>query len=113
MEKYDLLKIPDEIIIQELKLVIRRLKVESGKDKAYIQELEEIASKAAKYKKNLEKKSAELEHLLNSQKELKEVHKEFKEEENFKLRYNKLRIEYNNLQRQLTACLTSKLKDNG
>ena len=110
MEKYDLLKVPDEVIIQELKLRIKQLEVESGKDKSYIQELEEIVSKVNSYKKKLLESTIELNHLLQTQEELRTVIKEFRSEKKFESRYNKLRIEFNDVQRQLTSCLRSKIK---
>ena len=110
MEKYDLFKVPDEVIIQELKLRIKQLEVESGKDKSYIQELEETVSKVNSYKKKLLEKTVELNHLLQTQEELRTVIKEFRSEKKFESRYNKLRIEFNDVQRQLTSCLRSKIK---
>ena len=110
MGKYDLLKVPDKVIIRELKLEIKQLKVESGKDKSYIQELEETVSKVNSYKKSLLEKTVELNHLLQTQEELRTVIKEFRSEKNFESRYNKLRIEFNDVQRQLTSCLRSKIK---
>ena len=110
MEKYDLLKVPDKVIIRELKLEIKQLKVESGKDKSYIQELEETVSKVNSYKKRLLEKTVELNHLLQTQEECRTKLKEFRSEENYKSRYNKLRVEFNDVQRQLTSCLRSKIK---
>ena len=110
MEKYDLFKVPDEVIIRELKLEIKQLKIESGKDKSYIQELEEIVSKVNSYKKKLLESTIELNHLLQTQEELRTVIKEFRSEKKFESRYNKLRIEFNDVQRQLTSCLRSKIK---
>lgn len=110
MEKYDLLKVPDEVIIQELKLRIKQLEVESGKDKSYIQELEEIVSKVNSYKKKLLESTVELNHLLQTQEECRTKLKEFRSEKKFESRYNKLRIEFNDIQRQLTSCLRSKIK---
>ena len=110
MEKYDLLKVPDEVIIRELKFRIKQLEVESGKDKSYIQELEETVSKVNSYKKSLLEKTVELNHLLQTQEELRTVIKEFRSEKKFESRYNKLRIEFNDVQRQLTSCLRSKIK---
>ena len=110
MEKYDLLKVPDEVIIRELKFRIKQLEVESGKDKSYIQELEEIVSKVNSYKKKLLESTIELNHLLQTQEELRTVIKEFRSEKKFESRYNKLRIEFNDVQRQLTSCLRSKIK---
>lgn len=110
MEKYDLLKVPDKVIIRELKLRIKQLEVESGKDKSYIQELEETVSKVNSYKKSLLEKTVELNHLLQTQEECRTKLKEFRSEKNFESRYNKLRIEFNDVQRQLTSCLRSKIK---
>lgn len=110
MEKYNLLKVPDEVIIRELKLRIKQLEVESGKDKSYIQELEETVSKVNSYKKKLLEKTVELNYLLQTQEECRTKLKEFRSEKNFESRYNKLRIEFNDVQRQLTSCLRSKIK---
>ena len=110
MEKYDLLKVPDKVIIRELKLEIKQLKVELGKSESYIQELEEIVSKVNSYKKKLLESTVELNHLLQTQEECRTKLKEFRSEKNFESRYNKLRIEFNDVQRQLTSCLRSKIK---
>ena len=55
-------------------------------------------------------KTVELNHLLQTQEELRTIIKEFRSEKNFESRYNKLRIEFNDVQRQLTSCLRSKIK---
>ena len=66
---YDLLKVPNEVLIKDLKATIKKLTIEIGSERSYIQELEDKIKRlmALNEKELLEVKRDGLINILNKQ----------------------------------------------